>query len=353
MRISIIGAGNGGQAMAGHFSILGHKITLYDKNSDRIDVIKQKGGIILTESIKGYGEVYSFANNPKDAVLDSELIIITTTADAHKNVAQSIAPFLTEGQIIILSPGRTLGALEFSKTIKQITEKRVYVAEAQSLIYACRAENHGEVRIIGVKDKVLFSAYPSVDTDYVINIVNNVFNCFVKSKNSLVTGLENIGAILHPTVVLFNAAAIEREQMFYFYNDMTPAIANIIEEIDKERLSIGRAFGIKLKSVSEWISFAYKNIEGTTLLEKMRNNPAYYKILAPNTLQSRLLLEDIPTGILPMTELAKISNLKVPLMESILKLSQTMLNIDFTINGRTLKNLGIENLNLDQLQELL
>ena len=134
---------------------------------------------------------------------------------------------------------------------------------------------------------------------------------------------------------------------------MTPTIANFIEEIDKERLSIGNAFDIKLKTISEWISFAYKNIEGDTLLEKMRNNPAYYKILGPNTLQSRLLLEDIPTGILPMVELAKISNIKVPLMESILNLSQRLLNIDFTINGRTLKNLGIEKLNSDQLQELL
>ena len=353
MRISIIGAGNGGQAMAGHFSILGHKITLYDQDTDKINVIKQKGGVVLTESIRGFGEIYSFANNHKEAINGSELIIITTTADAHKNVAKSIAPFLTEDQIIILSPGRTLGAFEFSKIIKQITTKRVYIAEAQSLIYACRAESHGEVRVIGVKDKVLFSAFPSSDTDYLINKMNSVFNCFVKSKNSLVTSLENIGAILHPTVVLFNAAAIERKQMFYFYNDMTPTIANFIEEIDKERLSIGNAFDIKLKTISEWISFAYKNIEGDTLLEKMRNNPAYYKILGPNTLQSRLLLEDIPTGILPMVELAKISNIKVPLMESILNLSQRLLNIDFTINGRTLKNLGIEKLNSDQLQELL
>jgi len=187
----------------------------------------------------------------------------------------------------------------------------------------------------------------------VINKINQVFNCFIKSENIITTGLENIGAILHPVVVLFNAAAIERGQMFYFYNDMTPAIANIIEEVDKERLAIGKAFDLKLKSVSEWISFAYKNIKGDSFLEKMRNNPAYHKILAPQILKSRLLIEDIPTGILPMIELANVAGVNVPLMKSILMLSQTLLNTDFSINGRTLKNLGIENLSINQLQELL
>ena len=353
MKISIIGAGNGGQAMAGHFALLGHEVILYDKDIDKLNSIKQKGGIILRERVNGFGEIYSFAVNLKEAIQDSEIIMIVATADAHRILAHDIASFLTDGQIVILNPGRTLGALEFSNIVRKLTDKRIYIAEAQSLIYACRADKPGEVRIVGIKDKVYFSAYPSLDTDYIIKKINQVFNCFVKSENILATGLENIGAILHPTVVLFNAAAIERGEMFYFYNDMTTAIANIIEEIDKERLAIGKAFGLKLKSVSEWVSFAYKNIKGDCFLEKMRNNPAYYKISAPRILESRLLMEDIPTGILPMIELANIADVDVPLMKSILRLSQTLLNIDFTTNGRTLKNLGIENLSINQLQELL
>lgn len=36
MEISIIGAGNGGQAMAAHFTMLGHKVRLYNRSLDKI-----------------------------------------------------------------------------------------------------------------------------------------------------------------------------------------------------------------------------------------------------------------------------------------------------------------------------
>lgn len=57
---------------------------------------------------------------------------------------------------------------------------------------------------------------PSVHTEYVCTVLNSVFNCFIPSENVLKTSLENIGAIFHPSIVLFNAAAIEREYHFYF-----------------------------------------------------------------------------------------------------------------------------------------
>ena len=169
-----------------------------------------------------------------------------------------------------------------------------------------------------------------------------MYPCFVKADNILKTSFENIGAILHPPVIIFNAAAIERGDLFYFYNDMTPSLASFLEQIDKERLAIGKAMGLDLLSLFEWVSYAYKKIEGDSLLEKMRNNPAYHKILAPNTLYSRLLLEDIPTGILPMIETAKIMSVETPLMNSILEISQSLLKIDFRKTGRTIERLKLD-----------
>jgi opine dehydrogenase len=344
LKISIIGAGNGGQAMAGHFGILGHKVTLYNRSLYRISNIINTASIELQDGICGNGKIDCITTDISKAVKAADLIMITTTADAHAEIACLMAPCVEEGQTIVLNPGRTLGAIEFSNVLRKITTKRVYIAEAQSLIYACRAEKAGQVKVIGVKDKVLLAAYPAVDTDYVLNLINCVYPCFIKANNVLETSLENIGAIFHPSVVLFNAATIERGQEFYFYNDMTPAIANFLTKIDQERLTIGIAFGIKLNSVSEWVSFAYKNIKGDDLCSKMQNNPAYYKILSPRNLQTRLLYEDVPTGILPLTELGKMAGVDTPLLTSVLNISQNLLDVDFVSTGRTLRNLGLENI---------
>ena len=342
MKVSIIGAVNGGQAMAGHFAMLGHCVILYNRTRDHIVPVLERGGIELQGAINGFGRLSCITCDIGMAIKGAELLMITTTADAHREIAALIAPFIEDGQVIVLSPGRTLGAIEFSSVLKKKTTKRFYLAEAQSLFYACRAEHDGVVKVIGVKERVLLAAFPATDTQYVISRINSVYPCFVTADNVLVTSLENIGAIFHPAVVLFNAATIERGQVFYFYNEMTPAIANFLTRIDEERLEIGKAFGIHLNSVSDWVSFAYKDIKGDDLCTKMQNNPAYYKVLSPADLQTRLLFEDVPTGILPFVELGRMAGVEVPLLTAILHITQALLNVDFVTNGRSLKNLDLD-----------
>ena len=134
---------------------------------------------------------------------------------------------------------------------------------------------------------------------------------------------------------------------------MTNSVSSFLEKIDNERLLLAEAFGLKLHSVSDWISYAYTNIEGETLCEKMKNNKAYYKIKAPKKIDSRLLTEDIPTGILPFVELGKMCGLNLPLMNSILEISQALLGIDFRKTGRSLKNLNIDHLSKEEFLDSL
>ncbi|GAB1418900.1 hypothetical protein MASR2M12_16650 [Bacteroidales bacterium] len=353
MNVTIIGAGNGGQAMAGHFTLLGHSVKLYNRTISRVAALLPDKKIRLTDQLDATITLDMVTDNLRLAIQGSDLIMVTTTADAHKPLAKEMAPYITDGQTILLNPGRTLGAIEFSNILRKNTSASVYIGEAQSLIYACRAESAGNVRVIGIKDRVLLAAYPSNDTDYVLKIANSAFHCFEKASNVLRTSLENIGAIFHPTVIIFNAAAIERGNMFYFYNDMTSAVADFLTKVDQERLNIGQAFGIELLSVFDWISYAYNGVEGNTLMEKMRNNPAYYQILAPKTLHSRLLLEDVPTGILPLSELAKIANVSTPLLNSIVEITQALLGVDFRKTGRTLENLGLNGITIDEFKASL
>ncbi len=348
MKISIIGAGNGGQAMAGHFASLGHEVVLYGRNLAKLGDLAHDKKIKLEGAIDVVAELKLVTDDIQQSVAGAELVMVTTTADAHKSIAREITPYVEDGQIIVLNPGRTLGALEFSNEIRECTDNRVYIAEAQSLIYACRINSPGFVRIIGVKQKVLTAAYPSADTRHVLSILNDIYNCFQGVDNILTSSLENIGAVLHPTIVLLNAGAIDRGEKFHFYSDITPSVAKFINAVDAERLEIGKAFGLSLNTVSDWISLAYDGIKGDTLHDRITSNPAYSKIQAPTTLDSRYLWEDVPTGILPMTELAHIVSVSTPLMDSILELSQTLLGDDFRAKGRTLSNLK-----LDSIEELI
>ena len=354
MKIAVIGAGNGGQAISAFLTLSGAEVRLYDYMPEKIIEMNSNDNIIeLCGKIEGKAKISLISNDISEVVNNSDIIMVTTTANAHSIIAKQIAPLITDDRIIILNPGRTGGALEFKQTLlSNGCNKRIYIAEAQTLVYACRLINNGKVNVIGIKDKVLLSALPSSDTDYILSAIQKYYPCFKPAINVLHTSLENIGAIFHPCVLLFNAATIERQSEFWFYKDMTPKIADFIESFDKERLAVGKAFGISLLSVNEWISFAYPETYGNTLCEKMINNPAYHNIKSPSTIFTRQLTEDIPTGVLPIMELGKAAGVNVPLMEGMVNICSSLLGMDFS-NGRTLKNLGLSGKNKEEILKYL
>lgn len=350
MRVAVIGAGNGGQAIAGFAALNGYEVSLFDRNEAKVKELNLKGFIELRGQITGVGYISRFTSNIGEAVADADLVMVTTVANAHAEVAKTMAPYIKKEQIIILNPGRTCGALVFKQALIEAgCDKRYYLGEAQTLVYACRIIENGIVNVIGVKDDVLLAALPASDTDHIIKKIHPLYPCFIKTDNVLRTGLENIGAIFHPCVCLFNAATIERQNEFYFYRDMTEQVASFIEKFDAERLAVGKAYGIDLIGVREWIKFAYNDTEGETLCERMRNNPAYYDIKGPGSIFTRQLTEDIPTGVLPIMELGRAAGVSTPLFQSMIAVIESLLDMDFHTEGRSLKNLGIEGMNKEEI----
>ena len=354
MKFSVIGTGNGGQAIAGWVAMQGHEVSLYGRKDKTVEDLNAHKRIKLTGAISGEGHLSEVTTDIHKSVFGADVIMVVTTANAHASIARQIIGDLKDGQVIILNPGRTGGALEFKRALEAAgCTARVYVAEAQTLVYACRLVENGVVNIIGVKDKVLLSAVPSSDTESVLSKIIPVYPCFCAAENVLRTSLENIGAMFHPCVLLFNAATIERHDVFWFYRDMTPEIANFIEEFDKERLAVGKAYGIDLLSVNEWISYAYPATQGTTLCEKMRNNPAYHDIKSPSTIFTRQLTEDISTGVLPIMELGEAAGVEVSLLRSMIDICSRLLRIDFRKDGRTLEHLGLAGKSKDEILSYL
>lgn len=355
MIIAVIGAGNGGQAIAGHMASIGHEVRVCELNKIVVDELNRCGEIILDGCLEGkVGKIVLATTNVAEAVVGSDVIMVATTASAHKALARSMVDYLEDGQYVILNPGRTCGALEFKNTLIECgCKKNIYIAEAQTLVYACRLMRIGKVNIIGIKDRVLISALPASDTLKVIEKLKPMYQCFFPAKNILQTSFENIGAMFHPSVVLFNEATIERGEQFYFYRQMTPALAHMIETVDAERLAVAKAYGIELISAKDWVSYAYDGVEGNTLCERMQNNPAYYEILAPTTIKCRQITEDIPTGILPIAELGKVVDVRTPVMDALITMCSTLLNCDFRANGRTLRSLGLSGLSAKDILKII
>lgn len=151
MNYTVIGAGHGGKAMAAHLSLKGFRVTLYNRTGENIAGIEARGGIEL-ESFEGgphgFGEIVCVTSDMETALKDAELIMVVVPSSAHISIAKKAAPHIKDGQIIILHPGRTCGAIEFAKVISEKgSEADVTIAEAETFLYASRTEGPAQSRI--------------------------------------------------------------------------------------------------------------------------------------------------------------------------------------------------------------
>jgi len=92
MKVTVIGAGNGGLAIASHLALKGHIVNLYSIFEEELEPIISKGGIELEGVEKGFAVLNKVTDNIELALDGAELIMIVTPANAHAKIARDCAP---------------------------------------------------------------------------------------------------------------------------------------------------------------------------------------------------------------------------------------------------------------------
>ncbi|GER77973.1 MAG: NADP transhydrogenase subunit alpha [Anaerolineae bacterium CFX3] len=352
---TVIGAGHGGKAMAAHLALMGFSVTLFNRTASHVEIIKKRGGIELDSQDesgpRGFAKLAKVTSDIGEALEQAEVIQVALPSSAHADIAAAAAPHLKDGQVVILHPGRTCGALEFVKVIRDRgCAADVTVAEAETFIYASRSDGPAQARIFRIKEAVPLAALPASRTAQVLEVIHEAYPQFIDGVDVLNTGLNNMGAIFHPALTLLNAGWIESTHGDYqFYIDgVTPSVARMLEVLDRERVTVASALGIRARTALEWLRLAYA-AEGEDLYEAIHNQPGYYGIKAPPTLQHRYLFEDIPMSLVPIASIGKRYGVAVGAMESVIKIGSIIHRTDYWRRGRTVEKLGLEQWSVSEL----
>jgi opine dehydrogenase len=353
-KYTVIGAGHGGKAMTAHLALMGLNVTLYNRTFDHVAALKARGGIDL-ESAEGgphgFARVVLVTSDLGEALQNAQMIMVVVPSSAHADVAKNAAPYLKDGQMIILHPGRTCGALEFAKSLHDNgCTADVTVAEAETFIYASRSDGPAQARIFRIKEAVPLAALPAVRTQSVLEAIRPVYPQFIDGVNVLHTGMNNMGAIFHPALTLLNAGWIEATHGDYqFYIDgVSPSVARVLEVLDRERVTVASSLGLRARTAMEWLQMAYNTI-GEDLHEAIHNQPGYYGIKAPSTLNHRYIFEDVPMSLVPIASLGQRFGVSVRGMDSIIRLACIVHRTDYWRRGRTVDKLGIGDLSVSEL----
>lgn len=345
MKVTIIGAGNCGLAMAAQVSQGGHEVSLWNRTGAGIADLMAHPLIHCEGVLEGAVPVHRVTDDLALALESPDLVMVTTPAHAHKSLAQKMAPHLPSGVPVILNPGRTFGALEFKMTFEAMGRgEDLLIGETQTIIYTCRKTKADRVLVIAMKSDVLLSTFDARQNPALLARLPDCIRVYFKAADSMIqTSIGNVGMILHSAPLLLNAGWTENENNLYkyYYDGITPTISAFLEKMDLERLAVARALGRPVESTRDWLKRTYK-IEGDSLYECLQNNEAYKRIDAPATLRHRYIFEDVPCGLVPLEAVGLHYGLDMTYTGLIIDLASRLMDEDFRKMGRNLASLGLD-----------
>ena len=82
---AVIGAGNGGQAMAAHLTLSGYAVHLFDANQEKIKELQKTGEIIVTGKVEGTAKIELITGNIETAVEGCDVLFVVTTTHPYAN----------------------------------------------------------------------------------------------------------------------------------------------------------------------------------------------------------------------------------------------------------------------------
>jgi len=173
------------------------------------------------------------------------------------------------------------------------------------------------------------------------------------------TGLSNINATMHPAGMLGNAGRIEESGGdFLFYRaGITPAIAGIIEAVDKERINIIKELCLNTLSFVEIFYRAGLTSDSAcrsgSVYQAIRESQPNQGIMSPATLKHRYLDEDVGYGLVPMAEIGRLLGIRTPVIDALVTLASEVNQTAYRREGLTLEKMGLAGVKAKELAGVL
>jgi opine dehydrogenase len=346
LRVAVIGDEGVAAATAGHLALLGFDTAWTTPRSSALAPFAH--GVELV----GMGTGRPAIEPSLDRAVDGrELLLICCHATEHAAYAALMAPLLRDGQVVVLSPGRTGGALEFAEVLRaHCSPARIVLGETETAVYTPAGRGPGRVEILVEKTEVRAAALPASDNAALMGVLRQVYPQVVCGENVLDTSINNVGGVVHPAAMLLNSQITEEaaagEPHVYYQDQVNETIANLVmERLDAERVAVGRALGLQtVLTFREWSMACFQHARAT-IRETVSTNPSYAGFGAPRTLLALGFVDDeVPNSLVPLSQLGRVVGVATPMTDAITDLASAMLAVDFRRTGRTLARLGLEGL---------
>ena len=353
MKIAILGGGHGAYAAAADLSEAGHEVRLWRRNAAALQALLQAGSITLKDA-NGRREVpLALATaSMAEALRDAELIVIPAPAIAQQDIARAIASHLVDGQVIFLPPG-TFGSYVMARQVAAAGDQAdVAWAETGTLPYLARKHGEREVNVTIRAIRLPTGVYPARKSDAAISVIRKAYPSVHACGDALSGALMNAGPIIHPPLMVMNAAPLQHFERWDIHNEGTQrAVRDVTDRLDQERIAVREALGHR--SPHYPLADHYRN-------DQWMYGDAHKKLVKSGDWREtidlyshRYVTEDTELGLAFLASAARYAGVDAPIAHGLLAIAGGFLGRDLRTGPRTFESLGLSSLTPAQLQQSL
>ena len=369
-KIAIVGAGNGGHAMAAHKTLDGFEVSLFElpRFAGNIrQVLDTRQIVVQWPERKEAVEVHQVTTDVAAALEGAGIVFVVVPAFGQRTMAEVCAPHVEEGQIFNLTPGSG-GSLEFARAFEAHgVKKDVLLCESCTLPYGARLVGPGHVLIHTEAVTLPTGVFPASRTAEAMARLQEVYPAITPATDVLEAAINNPNPIVHPAATLLSVTRIEYSAgEFYLYREaMTPAVARVYEALERERLAILDRLGLKLYhyagldargyNLGETVEECRERILNTSMDAAF--GPGSIEVgrqmKGPASMQDRYVTEDVPYGLVLLSTLGQLLKVPTPICDAIVNLAGAINRADYWAEGRGVNQLGLAGMSAEEIKAFL
>jgi len=354
-KIAVLGAGNGGCALAAHLSLQGNAVNLYEipeLGESFKPIAERKEIVIAGKAENDVARLNRATTDIAEAVEGVDTIFISVPGFGYERMSQLLVPYLMPGQLVVFLPGCFATFVLLGQMKRQKKSPDITIAEGVTLPYAARLKTRNEVQIEGTTLVLPVGVFPAKRTEPTLKKLKAYYPEVIGCQDVLDAALNNLNPMTHPAPMVLSTSFIEGKEGFYLYRDsITDGVKRVMIASDRERIEIRKALGFF------GAHYGYHRFEPFEVFEDFFGKGCLvtigYQLKGPSSMKNRYITEDVPHGLVLYSILAKKLGVRTPVIDSIIELAGTANEENYWEIGEGLWQAYMREWDLDGLKAFL
>ena len=350
MRVSVIGCGNVGVAIAADLAIGGHEVSIIkttQTNKATFEEIRKNGNSLLIKEDGAYKRaVISKMTYDLSEVANADVVFVTIQSTYHEHLIQKMSKYLKDDQIVVVICSY-LSSCYFKK----------YCSAHPILVETAGPYLEGRIETKDIDGEIVFrvgcrlsrspmSVTPSSRADECMRKLNILYEGLTNEYSSIESALLNPNMVLHTVGSIMSIPRIEfSDGNFCMYREAysrkNEATMRIMLALDNEKKKVLTALGCNPIDIFIASSFVGDPVE--SFYEYSESSD---RALSPTSVRSRYITEDVSQGLVLFESIAARLGIPTPIATSMIDIAGAALGCDFRSEGRTIDKMGVKDLSM-------